>query len=178
MFDISNREKNVLFSGAVFLVLFFGFQLGIAPVFKNQGNLNRILIEKQTALEEMLDLQQQYFSVSNNFDTKNQDLTNREKNFSLFSFLDALAQQSGVKENVAYMKPFTKELDNSGFRLSTVKVKLNTVYLKELIDFIFLIEASQNGVAITSLSLSKAGKDKVTLDAVIETQTLIPRDKV
>lgn len=176
MFDLSKREKNVFIFGLTFLVLFFGFQLGVVPVFKNKENLNRILNEKQAALEEMIELQKQFFSVSDDFSIKTQDLINRDKHFSLFSFLDSQVQQSGVKQNVAYMKPYTKELDTPLYALATVKVKLDNVYLKDLIDFIFRIESSQNNVSITSLSLSKTGKDKAKLDAIIETQTLMPKE--
>ncbi len=154
-----------------------GFQLGVAPVFEKRDTLRRILNEKKAALEEMVNLQQQYLAVSNNSDIKTRVSINREKDFSLFSFLDDQAQQSGVKENVAYMKPFTKKLEKSLYTLATVKVKLKEVYLKELVDFLYHIESSKNGVTITSLSLSKAGKEKVKLDAVIETQTLMQKDK-
>lgn len=177
MYDFSKREKSVLIFGITFVILFFGFQFGVAPVFEKKETLKRILNEKQAALEEMVKLQQQFMTVSNNFDTKIQVLTNREKNFSLFSFLDSQAQKSGVKENVAYMKPFTKKLEKSLYTLATVKVQLKEVYLKELIDFLYHIETSKNGVTITSLSLTKTGKEKVKLDAVIETETLLLKGK-
>jgi general secretion pathway protein M len=177
MVDLSKREKNILIFGITFVVLFFGFQLGVAPVFKKRDTLKRILNEKIIALEEMETLQGQFLAASNNFDTRTQGFTNRKKDFSLFSFLDSQAQQSRVKENVAYMKPFTKKLEKSLYTLTTVKVKLKEVYLKDLVDFLYHIESSKNGVTITSLSLSKAGKEKTKLDAVIETQTLMQKDK-
>jgi len=177
MVDFSRREKNVLIFGIIFVVLFFGFQLGVAPVFEKRQTLKRILIEKQAALKEMVELQQHFLAVSNNFGTKTKDLSNREKDFSLFSFLDFQAQQSGVKENVTYMKPFVKKLDKSLYTLATVKVKLKEVYLKELVDFLYHIEVSKNAVTISSLSLTKAGKEKVKLNAVIETQALLLKDK-
>ena len=174
MFNISIREKKILISGAVFVVLFFGFQFGIAPVFDQRENLTRILKDKQTSYQEMFDLQQQFFAVSNRFEAKGQAMTPGKKNFSLFSFLDSLVQQSKIKENVVYMKPLTKKLEKSKYMIVTVKVKLKNLYLKEFIDFLYRIESSGNNVAITSLSLSKSGskssKDKNRLDAVIETQ--------
>jgi len=177
MYDFSKREKSILIFGITFVILFFGFQFGVAPVFEKKETLKRILNEKQAALEEMVKLQQQFMAVSNNFDTKIQVLTNREKDFSLFSFLDSQAQKSGVKENVEYMKPFTKKLEKSLYTLATVKIQLKEVYLKELIDFLYHIETSKNGVTITSLSLTKTGKEKVKLDAVIETETLLLKGK-
>ncbi len=182
MFNISIREKKILISGIVFVVLFFGFQFGIVPVFDKRENLTRILKDKQISLEEMFDLQQQFFAVSNRFDIKEQTLAPGKKNFSLFSFLDSLVQQSNIKENVVYMKPLTKKLEKSKYMLVTVKVKLKDLYLKEFIDFLYRMESSGNNVVITSLSLSKSGskssKDKNRLDAVIETQALKLKGKV
>ncbi len=169
MFNIAIREKKILISGAVFVVLFCAFQFGIVPVFDQRETLTRILKYKHDSLEEMFDLQQQLLAVSNRFDIK-EHMAPGEKNFSLFSFLDSLVQQSNIKENVVYMKPLTKKLEKSKYILVTVKVKLNDLYLKELIDFLYRVESSGNNVVITSLSLSKSGRDKNRLDAVIETQ--------
>ena len=177
MFNLSEREKNILIAGIIFVVLFFSFQFGIAPVFDKRDNLGRILSDKQKALEEMLVLQQQFTAVSNKFDKNAQTLKLREENFSLFSFIDSSVQQSGIKDNVVYMKPLTKKLEKSRYMLAIVKVKLRGVYLKEFIDFLYRIESSGNGVNITSLSLSKSGKEKLRLDALIETQTFKLKDK-
>lgn len=182
MFNLAEREKNILIGGVIFVILFFGFQFGIAPVFAKRDNLDRILLDRQKALEEMRVLQKKFSAVSSRFDTKAQTQAQRKENFSLFSFLDSLIQQSGIKDNVAYMKPVVKKLEKSKYLLSTVKIKFQGVYLKEFIDFLYRIESSENGVNITSLSLSqsglKSGKDKLLLNAVIETQILKLKDKI
>jgi len=97
----------------------------------------------------------------------------RDKAFSLFSFLDTEAKKCGVKDNVEYMRPTSRDLENSKYNVSRVKVKLSQVYLMELVDFLYLVESSGNHVAITSISLSRTGKKKKLLDAVIEAETLI-----
>jgi len=175
--DFSKREINVLLFGTLFVILFLGYQFGVVAVLDKRDNLKRIRTEKHVALEEMFVLQQQFLKVSGNFDTKTQALAGRNSGFSLFSFLDAQARKSRVKENVAYMKPFTKKIENSLYDLETAKINLKQVYLKNLVDFLYQIESSQNGVTITSLSLSKSGKEKSMLDAIIETQTLMLKDK-
>lgn len=175
MLNFSNREKNTLIFGICFVVLFFVWQLGMVPFYEKRKTLHRVLNEKQMALEEMLKLQQAYAAVSDNVDMKTQTLLNRDKAFTLFSFIDEQAEQSGVKENVVYMKPFSKSLEKSAYELSTVKVKLNDIYLKELVDFLFRIESSKKDVTITALSLSKFGKDEIKLEALIETETRVPK---
>ena len=176
MIALSGREKLVVILGAAFLVVFFGYQMVIAPVFEKRQTLTQVLHQKKAALDEMVLLQQQYNAVSSSFDVRAQALADREKGFSLFAFLDSQAQQSGVKANVAYMQPFSKEIENASYTLETVKFKLAEVYLKELVDFLIRIESSDNGVAITSLSLNKTGADKEKLDAIIEAQTLMKKE--
>ncbi len=175
MFDLSKREKSVLAGGLIFLVLFFGYRIFLAPVYENHANLTRILGEKEAAFNRMVSLSRQYQRQAGQNVPASGGLAAREKNFSLFSFLDSQVRHSGIKQNVEYMKPFTKELEKSEYQLATVKVKLKAVYLGELVDFLFGIESSNNGVTITSLSLAKTGKERNKLDAVIETRTFVAK---
>ncbi|MFA5903124.1 MAG: hypothetical protein WC836_04250 [Desulfobacula sp.] len=177
MRNFSNREKYVLGSGVLFLVLFFGIRFGILPIFEKRDNSERILKEKQIALEEMITLQHQFQAVSSDFDTRKKILSNRKEGFSLFSFLDAEAQKGGLKDKVAYMTPSSKKMEKSAYATDTVKFKLTEVYLKELMDLLYHIETSENGVTITALLLTKTGKNNEKLDAVIETEALMLKDK-
>jgi general secretion pathway protein M len=177
MQKLSNREKYILISGILFLALFFGTRLGIMPIFEKKENYERILKEKQIALEEMITLQQKFQAVSSEFDNRKKVLSNRKEGFSLFSFLDAEAQKGGLKDKVAYMTPSSKKIEKSSYAIDTVKFKLNEVYLKEIMDLLSHIETSENGVIITALLLTKTGKNNDRLDAVIETETLMLRDK-
>lgn len=174
MLNISKREKNTLTVGIVFLVVFFGYRLVIAPVFEKKQILERSVAEKQASLTQMSEQLERILSANRQSDFQSRALAMRPKSFSLFSFLDSQAQQSGVKENVEYMKPFTRKDETSNYQVATVKVKLKEVYLKELVDFLEKIESPNNGVIITSLSLTKAGQQKNKLDAVLETETLMP----
>lgn len=177
MFNFSRREINVLTFGGIFLIIFAAAQFIYSPSIEKRNTLKRVLEQKQAALEEMALLQQQFNSVSSHVEAETEMILNRKKDFSLFSFLDSQAQKSGVKGNVDYMKPATKKIEQSAYMLATVKLKLKEIHLKNLIDFLYHIEAIKNGVTITSLSLTKTGKENAKLDAVIETQTLILKDK-
>lgn len=176
MMNISRREKAILTAGIVFLVVFFGYRLLVAPVFEKQEVLQRGVLEKKALIDQLAPMVSRYLSVTGQMNEKNRGLVSRSSGFSLFSFIDQQAEQSGVKENVAYMKPLTKNSpDAGGYSTAVVKIKLNEVYLKELMDFIFRIESSPNSVTISSLSLNRSGKTNKVLDVVMETQTPIKK---
>ncbi len=178
MLNLAKREKNVLTAGGVFIVVFLFVQLFYFPAVDKRKSLENALETKQKKLKEMGSLQQQYLSLSGSMDGQKDAILTRNKNFSLFLFLDTEAKKSGVKDNVAYMKPFSRDIDSSKYKIARVKVKLNQVYLKELVDFLYLVESSENQVSITSISLSKTGKQKNLLDAVIEAETLMLKGSV
>ncbi len=172
MFELSKRDKKFVAAGTVFLVLFSLVWFVYLPAADRRTALGKKIVSKSRDLERMQDLAQTYQQYAIDFNLEKVALQRRGPKFSLFSFLDSLSARSRVKKNVAYMKPFTQELDNSAYMLSRVTVKLQQVHLRGLVDFLFQIEHSPNGVAVTSLSVTKSGDKGQFLDAVIETQTL------
>ena len=53
-------------------------------------------------------------------DAARTNMAGRTSGFTLFSFLDTLAGQAGLKDRIAYMKPSTSILEDSPFKLSIV----------------------------------------------------------
>ncbi len=176
MIDISQRDKNVLIAGAVCLIIFAAAELLYFPALERKENLQRVLELKTEHYQEMLELKDEFESFSKQNKNSEDFLKKRAKNFSLFSFIDKQVQQCGIKENVAFMKPFSTEIEKSDFNKATVKIKLNNIYLKQLVDFLYKVESSKSLVVISSISLSRTGKKEFLLDAVIEAQTLMAKD--
>lgn len=175
MANLSKREIILLTIGAVFVLVFLVVQLGVKPVLTSRDRLKNAIVEKEAGLKEMTSLQQQLAEISGRPDPDKQILSARKKGFTLFAFLDTQVQQCGLKEKVVFMKPMSQALPGSEYSLGIVKLKLQRVYLKELIEFLRRVEAPGNGISISSLSLNKAGKEKDTLDVILESQTLISK---
>jgi len=173
MFELSRRDKKMLMAGGIFLLLFSVLEFVYFPSQDRMEALKKRSFALDSDIEQMEALRKTYQKHAQQFDRQKMSLKKRNKLFSLFSFLDSLSEKSGVKKNIAYMKPFSQDVDDSDYRLSRVTVKLQQVYLKGLIDFLFRIETSSNTVFVTSLSLTKIGDKEGLLDAVIETQTLV-----
>lgn len=178
MIHLSRREKNILTAGGFLLVIFIAIQFIYFPAVDRRTDLKRVLSVERDSLKQVRELQKQYLALTQNLDHQKNALKFRQKDFTLFSFLDFQAEKSGIKENIDYMKPFSQEVENSPYKISKVQLKLKNVFLNELITFISRVEASDNLVQIISLSLSKAGKKNDRLDAVIETQTLMIKESV
>ncbi len=173
---ISKQDKKALIVCAGFLMAFMVVQFILLPTLDRKKVLEQQFMSRQVSLAELSALEKEYQRLSGLNKIKTNAVSNRDRDFTLFSFLDTLAEQSGVKDNVAYMKPSSKALSDKAYSLSMVKIKLDALYLKELVAFLHGVESFRNNVHIRSLSLSKTGKDNTLIDAIVETETLVKGD--
>ncbi len=175
---LSPREKTIVLLGCVFLVILFAFKGILFPAMAEKQRLEQRVIAGEKTLQEMVQLQGTYRSMGLEASREMNTGIHREKGFTLFSFLDQLARKSGVKENIVHMKPDSRSHDNGAYTLSMVKVKLESLYLKEFMDFLYFIETAGKGVHISGVSLTKTGKDNQLLDAVVDAWVLVAQDGV
>ena len=177
MFELSQRDKKFIAAGIVFFVLFSLVWFVYLPAVDTRAMLEKKVVSKARNLGLMQTLEMTCRQYAKSFDLEKGALEKRGPTFTLFSFLDSLSSKSLVKKNVAYMKPFSQDMENSDYIRSRVTVKLQQVYLNGLVDFLVRIENSPHGVSVISLSLTKSGDKGQFLDAVIETQTLALKAK-
>lgn len=175
MGNLTPREKQMVLGGGFLAIVFICIQFIYLPAFDKNQSLNRTLAAEEDTLEQIGFLEQEYQNLAPDHTTAIALLKNRNKGFTLFSFLDRQASQTGVKANIDYMKPHTRELENQSMTLSVVKLKLKQVVFKDFIRFIRAVESPKNGIWITSLTLTQSGKTEKRLDAVLEAQTIMTR---
>ncbi len=172
---LTTREKNILIAGSLVLIVLLAFWLLYFPALDKRARLIRVLEAEKDALEQIIALSGQFGQFDKNDTGYRAMIAARPPDFSLFSFLDRQAEKSKVKEKVAYMQPLSQDSGDTSYDISRVKLKLNELYLNELVDFLYRVETGDNGVYITSVSLSRVGTDRKLMDAVIEAQTLMPK---
>jgi len=99
----------------------------------------------------------------------------RPETFTLFSFLDRLAEESGIpKDKVVYIKPSKSDLKNSPYKLAQAEMKLQNLSTVQLKTYLYKLEVEKadNSVFIRKLSINQAGNDKGFIDVVLQAETL------
>jgi len=119
----------------------------------------------------MLALRSEYEAITQKAHLSKSRFAKRQKGFTLFSFLDRLAGETGLKDDIIYMKPSTSVQKNSPIKLSKVEMKLQAITLKQLAAYLYRVETSENVVTVKRLSISKTGKQKEFIDAVLQVET-------
>jgi len=169
--NLNKREKIAVTGAAVFLTLFIIIQFIIIPVYeKREALMQQVSIKKDNILDMKI-LRSEYVIMKEKLESSQQGLKKRPANFTLFSFLDRLAGDTGLKDHIAYMKPSTSVKEDSGLKISRVELKLQEVTLKDLTAYLFKVETSKNMVIVKRLSITKIGKDTGLVSAVLQVET-------
>ncbi|MBF0232319.1 MAG: type II secretion system protein M [Desulfamplus sp.] len=169
---LSRRERNMVMLSLLVIVLFIVVQFIFFPAIDRRQALVNQLHAKKDTLEQMSELGTRYSEIQASMMTQRKMVMKRDKSFTLFSFIDRLAQESNIKDNVAYIKPSTRKSESTNLLFSNVKVRIDSIAMQQAVDFIYKIESSDSMVHIRSLSFSKSG-DENKLSAIIETETIV-----
>ncbi|RJQ68479.1 MAG: hypothetical protein C4519_23065 [Desulfobacteraceae bacterium] len=169
--NLQSREKLIIGVAGVVLGLFIIAYLIIFPILDRRAGLRRQIVTQTQALEQMHLLKTEYETLTRHVQQSEARLKTRSKGFTLFSFLDTLAGQSGIKQNIAYMKPSTTNLKNSPYSLSMVELKINVLNMEQLVSFLHGIETSPNLIWIKRISIAKGEKETDLLNAVLQVET-------
>ena len=172
MINLSRREKLAVIAAAGFVALFIIVQFIVFPLFDKKERLQKGIIAKTNAIGEMRLLQAKYDQLKSQADRSKVRFNKRPKNFTLFSFLDKLAGQTGVKDNIAYMKPSKTAQKNSQFSISSVEMKIQAVTLNQMTQYLHSVETSPNMVTVKRLSITKTEKKQGFVNAVLQVETL------
>ena len=169
---LDKREKLTVALGIGFLFFFVVLQFGVSPYLNARKKLENSIGKKQSELVELKGLQLEYRGFKKQTGGIKEKLKEREANFSLFSFLDKQAEGAGIKELISYMKPSTVEGDEE-LQESVVEMKMQQISLKQLVDFLKLIESPEKVVSVKRISIQESGKEKGLLEVIMQIVTFV-----
>lgn len=169
---LSRRETIWVALAGGALVLLLVFEWGIFPFIEYRRQLARRIEAGSSALAEMRVLGREYDLLRQNGHELQTRLAARDRNFSLFSFVETLAGQTGVKAHIAYMKPSTARRMDGRFAVSQVEMKLEGIDLDQLVRYLYGVESSAEPVFVARLSVSKGSQGAGTIDAVLQVETI------
>ena len=96
--NLNKREKYAVYAASGLIAFFILIQVIISPIINKRERLTRTLQAKTKILEEMRILQSEYGIIGEKARLSKERFKARKKDFTLFSFLDRLADKSGIKK--------------------------------------------------------------------------------
>ena len=142
--NLSQKEKQTVKRGAIALSLTILIFVIILPLKDERDSYRKRMEKSQKTLELMATMAAKYKNLKSEMSELQKNSRNDKGNFTLFSFLDKAASETGVKGNIKSMKPSVQNRDN--YKESTVLVELEDVSLKPLVEYIHSIESSPHSL--------------------------------
>lgn len=171
MMKLGRREKILVSLAACCIAVFVLFQFIISPFFHRREVIMRGIDAKRDGLKEIVKLRTEYESYRRGADGIQRYLRSRVKSFTLFSFLEQAAGKARVKDHIKYMKPSASR-SSGPFKESMVEMKLGKISLKQLVDYLYLIESPENVVSIKRISIKDSKSAPGYLDAIMQVLTI------
>lgn len=170
--SLQARERYALMAAAASVLVFVIVHFFVFPSIDRKRNVEGGLAAKRRALEEMVALSAEYQALTGQVALAEAKMKKRAKGFTLFSFLETLAGQTGLKSHIVYMRPSTTTQRNSPHKLSIVEMKLQGINLEQLIAYLYKIEMSRNMIQVKRITISKSDKKDTFITAVLQVETL------
>lgn len=158
-----NNKK--LFALLLVFLIIIQFKFVYSPAKNRLGSLNKLIGSRESELETLQKLCMEYREQENR---EREDAGKIAKaDFSLFSYTGKLLAKHNLEKNVAGIQPLPLS-EKEGFRIERLKLSLKSVTLKQLYDFLYEIESSQNAVFIPDFRMRKDKENPFFLSTEIE----------
>lgn len=169
---LNKRERYAIMLGIAIAGIFLFVQFIVEPILNTTEQKKRALRTKAVMLEQMQQWQIEFNGLTQQANISKSRFRKRPKGFTLYSFMDQLAGQAGIKDRISYMKPTKKVEKNSPYKLSRVEMKLEAITLEQLTNYLYGVETSQNMVDVKKISISKKDKKQGLITAVLQVETV------
>jgi len=169
---LGKRETILVSLGVCSIALFLLVQFIVFPLLDKREAMKRGIEAKRIGLKEIRTLRAEHESFKKGAAGIQGHLQRREKGFTLFSFLEQAAGKAKVKDHIKYMKP-SDSRGTGGLKESMVEMKLDKINLRQLVDYLYLIESPQHVVSIKRLSIRDSQGAPGYLDAVMQVLTIV-----
>jgi len=168
---LTHRERRLIVGLVVVVGAWVLFALGIRPAIERIATLNRAIPEKQRVLEELRTKNAEYLALRASLDSYKEKAASAEKGFELLTFLESITTELRLAKKVAKMKQEVSQLD-SNYCETIVVIELESLTLKQLVEFLLKNKSSDHLSRIKSLYAKKNTTNPNLIDTVIQISTL------
>ncbi len=165
--QLNARDRIAVVGLLLFLSLLAIYHFGLGPLLAARAGLLSQTAVKKQMIHEMAALTRQYRELRTSQQTSAADKKRRSPDFRLFSFLDRLAGETGVKQRIVYMKP-SSVTSAGGQKSARVEMKCDRITMEQLTAYLYQVESSPNQVRAVRLSLLKDRGEDALMDAVMQ----------
>lgn len=164
-------------AGAVLLVLIVAFQVFVRPAISRVRTLRRVLSDKRQVLGELRAKSEEYNVISRELEKIRLEMGRQPEGRKILSFVERIQKDCGLMQKVVYMKPSTMTV-NDVYEETTIEIKLQSITLDQLTQFLLKIESSELTIGIRTLDIKRGVRDSRLLDTIVKLVSLSPIGRI
>lgn len=157
---LNSRERMVVIGGLIVLVLLFGWYALLNPYFDTMDSLERRIDANRRNLAKVSRMSEQIVQLRRQLATANK---RRSAGKPLFSQVESLTEQTGVREQLLAMRP-QQATTQGELRQQLVEIRLEKLSLGQLVKLLHAIEYRSGGVLVKSLRAKPRFENRSELD--------------
>lgn len=164
-----NQRYSLMAGGAAVVVLLI-VQFVFFPIYDAKEAARRAIITNQKTINELIPLVSEYRILKQEIAHVQKVIGERPKDFNLYSYVEKKSGEAAVKMHVKNITP-AKSSDAGFYEEASVDVKIESVTLRQLTNFIYTLESPQELIRINRLTVVKNKDAPEYLNAVISVMT-------
>ena len=168
--QLTRSQKYTVIAGIVVVGAALFNQFAIAPYFEARQKVRSAVVAGEKALRELSVLGAEYGVLRAKSERIRRLIERRPPGFTLFSYLEKQADQAAVKLNIRSINP-VKAASTGGYEETAVEMKLDKVTMKQLADFLYLVESPEEMVRVRKASIQKMKESPEYLSVLIQVFT-------
>jgi len=168
--NLSRRQQYAMSIGCAVVLALLLAQFLLFPLLEAKKTVSRAIKSNEKILGEMVLLSAEYRGLKQHGEGIQRALAQRSSDFTLFSHLERVAGEAGVKANIKYINA-SKGSASGPYEELPVEIKLEKITLKQLTDFFYILESPQDLIRIKKLVVSKMKENPEYLAAQIQAVT-------
>jgi general secretion pathway protein M len=170
---LTESQKYYLTGGAAFVAMVLVFQFALSPLWDVRKRTINAIAVNEKALEQMTVLGQEYGILKIRAEAVQRVLSGRSEGFSLFSYLEKKAGEIQLKPHIKSINPL-KGVAAGSFEESSVEMRLDSITMKQLTDFLHRVESPKDFIKIRKISINKMRESPEYLTATLQVLTYQP----
>jgi general secretion pathway protein M len=171
--QLTKSQKYTLISGLVFVAAALLVQFAVFPYFDARQKVIGAIAGSEKTLRELATLSAEYGVLRQRSEEIRRVIERRPPGFALFSYLEKRAGDAGVKTNIKSINPL-KSAPEGAYEETAVEMRLDKLTMKQLTDFLYLVESREDLVRIRKMSVGKMKESPESLSVLIQVFTYQP----
>jgi general secretion pathway protein M len=171
--QLTKSQKYTLISGLVFVAAALLVQFAVFPYFDARQKVIGAIAGSEKTLRELANLGAEYGVLRQRSEEIRRVIERRPPGFTLFSYLEKRAGDAGVKTNIKSINPL-KSAPEGAYEETAVEMRLDKLTMKQLTDFLYLVESREDLVRIRKMSVGKMKESPEYMSVLIQVFTYQP----